>query len=159
MFKLLHTALISHVSKVMLKILQVRLQEYVNCELPDVQAGFRKVRGTRNQIAIIPWIIVKAREFQESIYICFVDYAKAFDYVDHSIPWNILKELDYQATLPAPWEICMHIRKQPLELDMEQRTGSKYGKEYVKVVFYHTYLTYMQSISCKMPGWMKHKLE
>ena len=143
----------------MLKILQVRLQEYVNCELPDVQAGFRKVRGTRNQIAIIPWIIVKAREFQESIYICFVDYAKAFDYVDHSIPWNILKELDYQATLPAPWEICMHIRKQPLELDMEQRTGSKYGKEYVKVVFYHTYLTYMQSISCKMPGWMKHKLE
>ena len=143
----------------MLKILQVRLQEYVNCELPDVQAGFRKVRGTRNQIAIIPWIIVKAREFQESIYICFVDYAKAFDYVDHSIPWNILKELDYQATLPAPWEICMQIRKQPLELDMEQRTGSKYGKEYVKVVFYHTYLTYMQSISCKMPGWMKHKLE
>ena len=142
----------------MLKILQARLQQYINWELPDVQAGFRKGRGNRDQIANIK-LSKKAREFQESIYICFVDYAKAFDYVDHSIPWNILKELDYQATLPAPWEICMQIRKQPLELDMEQRTGSKYGKEYVKVVFYHTYLTYMQSISCKMPGWMKHKLE
>ena len=108
----------------MLKILLVRLQEYVSCELPDVQAGFRKVRGARNQIAIIPWIIEKAREFQESIYF-FADYAKAFDYVDHNKPWKILKELDYQTALPAPWEICMQINKQPLELDMEQWTGSK----------------------------------
>ena len=80
-----HTiALISHVSKVMLKILQARLQQYVNCELPDVQAGFRKGRGTRDQIANIHWIIEKAREFQKNIYFCFIDYAKAFDCVDHS---------------------------------------------------------------------------
>ena len=77
-------ALISHVSKVMLKILQARLQQYVNCELPDVQAGFRKGRQTRNQIANTHWIIEKAREFQKNIYFCFIDYAKAFDYVDHN---------------------------------------------------------------------------
>ena len=71
--------LISHASKVMLKILQVRLQQYVNCELPDIQAGFRKSRGTRNQIANICWIIEKAREFQKNIYFCFIDYANAFD--------------------------------------------------------------------------------
>ena len=77
-------ALISHASKVMLKILQTRLQQYVNCELPDVQAGFRKDRGTRDQIANIRWIIKKAREFQKNIYFCFTDYAKAFDCVDHN---------------------------------------------------------------------------
>ena len=76
----------------MLKILQARLQQYVNCELPDVQAGFRKVRGTRGQIATICWIIEKAREFQKNIYFCFTDYAKAFDNVDHSKLWKILKE-------------------------------------------------------------------
>jgi len=78
-------ALISHTRKVMLKILQARLQQYVNCELPDVQAGFRKGRGTRDQIANICWIIEKAREFQKNIYFCFIDYAKAFDCVDHSL--------------------------------------------------------------------------
>ena len=77
-------ALISHISKVMLKTLQARLQQYVNHELPDVQAGFTKGRGTRNQIANICWIIEKAREFQKNIYFCFVDDAKAFDYVDHN---------------------------------------------------------------------------
>ena len=77
-------ALISHASKVMLKILQARLQQYMNCELPDVQAGFRKGRRTRNQIANICWIIEKAREFQKNIYFCFIDYAKAFDCVDHN---------------------------------------------------------------------------
>ena len=77
-------ALISHASKVMLKILQAKLQQYVNHELPDVQAGFRKGRGTRDQIANIRWIIEKAREFQKNIYFCFIDYAKAFDYVDHN---------------------------------------------------------------------------
>ena len=77
-------ALISHASKVMLKILQARLQQYVNCELPDVQAGFRKGRGTRDQIANIRWIIKKAREFQKNIYFCFIDYVKAFDCVDHN---------------------------------------------------------------------------
>ena len=86
-------ALISHTSKVMLKILQARLQQYMNCELPDVQAGFRKGRGTRNQIASIHWIMEKAREFQKNIYFCFIDYAKAFDHVDHNKLWKILKEM------------------------------------------------------------------
>ena len=86
-------ALISHASKVMLKILQARLQQYVNCEAPDVQAGFRKGRRTRDQIANICWIIKKAREFQENIYFCFIDYAKAFDCVDHNKLWEILKEI------------------------------------------------------------------
>ena len=86
-------ALISHASKVMLKILQARLQLYVNHELPDVQAGFRKGRGTRDQIANIHWIIEKTREFQKSIYFCFIDYAKAFDCVDKNTLWKILKEI------------------------------------------------------------------
>ena len=86
-------ALISHASKITLKILQVRLQQYVNQELPDVQAGFRKGRGTRDQIANIRWMIKKAREFQKSIYFCFIDYAKAFDCVDHNKLWKILKEM------------------------------------------------------------------
>ena len=85
--------LISHASKIMLKILQARLQQYVNCELPDVQAGFRKGRGTRDQIANIRWIMEKAREFQKNIYFSFIDYAKAFDCVDHNKLWKILKEM------------------------------------------------------------------
>ena len=83
-------ALISHASKVILKILQARLQQYVNHELPDVQAGFRKGRGTRGQIANICWVMEKAREFQKNIYFCFTDYAKAFDSVDHNKLWKIL---------------------------------------------------------------------
>ena len=86
-------ALISHASKVILKILQDRLQQYMNCELPDVQAGFRKVRGTRDQIANMHWIIEKAREFQKNIYFCFIDYAKAFHSVDHNKLWKILREM------------------------------------------------------------------
>ena len=89
-------------------LLQARLQQYVNHESPDVQAGFRKGRGTRDQIANIHWIIEKAREFQKNIYICFIDYAKAFDCVDHNKLWKILKEM-----------------KQQLELDMDIQTGSK----------------------------------
>ena len=87
-------ALISHASKVMLKILQARLQQYVNCQLPDVLAGFRKGRGTRDQIANIRWIIKKAREFQKNIYFYFIDYVKAFDCVDHNKLWKILKEME-----------------------------------------------------------------
>ena len=87
------TALISDISEVMLKILQARLQQYVNCELPDVQAGFRKGRGTRDQIANICWITEKAREFQKNIYFCFIDYAKAFDCMDHNKLWKILQEM------------------------------------------------------------------
>ena len=89
-----HTiALISHASKVMLKILQAKLQQYMNHEIPDVQAGFRKGKGTRDQIASIGWIIEKAREFKKNIYFCFIDYAKAFDCVDHNKLWKILKEM------------------------------------------------------------------
>ena len=93
MLKLPHNCTISHASKVMLKILQARLQQYVNRELPDVQAGFRKVRGTRDQIANIRWIMKKAREFQKSIYFCCIHYAKGFDCVDHNKLWKILKDM------------------------------------------------------------------
>ena len=86
-------ALISDASKEMLKILQTKLQQYMNCELPDVEVGFRKGRGTRNQIGNIRWIIKKAREFQKNIYFCFIDYTKAFDCVDHNKLWKILKEI------------------------------------------------------------------
>ena len=93
MFKYYTSALISHANTVKLKILQARLQQYMNCVLPDVQAGFRKGRGTRDQIAHIRWIIEKAREFQKNIYFCFIDYAKAFECVDHNKLWKILKEM------------------------------------------------------------------
>ena len=120
-------ALISYTSKVMLKILQARFQQYVNCELPDVQDGFRKGRGPRDQIANIHWITEKTKEFQKNIYFCFIDYAKAFDCVDHNKLWKILKEMEIpdQTTWPASWEIGMQVKKQQLELDMEQQTGSK----------------------------------
>ena len=107
----------------MFKILQARLQWYVNCELPDVQAGFRKGRGTRDQIANICWIMEKAREFQKNIYFCFIDYAKAFVWITTN--WKFFKRWAYKTTWPASWEICMQVRKQQLELDMEQQTGSK----------------------------------
>ena len=97
----------------------------MNHELPNVEAGFRKGRGTRGQIANIWWIIKKAREFQKNIDFCFIDYAKAFDCLDHNTLWKILKRWEYQATWPASWETCMQVRKQWLELDMEQQTDSK----------------------------------
>ena len=107
----------------------------MNWELPDVQAEFRKGRGTRDQNANICWTLGKAREFQKYNYFCFIDYAKALT-------------------------VWMQVKNQQLEPDMEQKTSSKLGKEYVKAIYCHpTYLTYMQSTSCEMPGWMKHKLE
>ena len=109
----------------MLKILQARLQQYVNRELPDVQAGFRKGRGTRDQIANIRWIIEKGRELQKNTYFCFIDYSKAFDCVHYNKLWKILQEMEYQTTWSASWEIYMQVKKQQLELDMEQQTGSK----------------------------------
>ena len=112
------TALISHTSEVMLKILQASLQQYVNRKLPDVQAGFRKGRGTRDQIANILWIMEKEREFQKNIYFCFIDYAKAFDCGINC--GNFWKRWEYQTTWPASWETYMQVRKQQLELDMEQ---------------------------------------
>ena len=109
----------------MLKILQVRLQQHVNHEFQGVQAGFRKGRGTIDQVANICWIIEKAREFQKNIYFYFIDYAKAFDCVDHNKLWKILKEMGIQTTWPASWETSMQVRKQQLQLDMEKQTGSK----------------------------------
>ena len=152
-----HTiALISHASKVMLKILQASLQQYVNCEISDVQARFRKGRGTRDQIANILWIMEKATEFQKNIYFCFIDYAKAFDWITIYCG-KFWKRWEYQTTWPASWETYMRVRKQQLELDMEQ-SGSKQDKEYVKAVYCHpAYLTYMQSISWETLGWRKQQ--
>ena len=130
----------------------------MNRELPDVQAGFRKARGTRDQIANIRWIIEKARELQKNIYFCFIDYAKVFMWTTMNCG-KFWKRWEYQTTWPDSWEICMQVRKQQLELDMEQ-TGSKSGKEYVEAVYCHpAYLTCMQSISYEMPNWVTHKLE
>ena len=115
---------ISHASKVMLKILQARLQQYLHCELPDVQAGFRKGRGTRNQIANICWIIKKAREFQKSIYFWFIDYAKAFVWITTNCG-KFLKRWEYQTTWCAAWDICTRVKKQQLKLDVGQQNSSK----------------------------------
>ena len=109
----------------MLNILQARLQQCVNLELPDVQAGFRKGRRTRDQIANIRWIIKTVREFQKNIYFCFIDYVKAFDCVDHNKLWKILKEMGIPDHLTCLLRTYMQVRKQQLELDMEQQTGSK----------------------------------
>ena len=144
--------LISHASKVMLKILQARLQQCVNRELPDVQTGFRKSRRIRDQIANIHWSTEKAREFQKNIYFCIIDYAKAFVWITTNCG-KFLKGWECQITLSASWETCMQVKKQQLELDMEKWTGSKLGKEYVKAVYCHpAYLTYMHSTSWEMPG-------
>ena len=130
----------------MLKILQAGHQQYVNQELPDVQAAFRKGRGTRDQIANIHWIIEKTRELQRDIYFYFIDYAKTFDCVDHNRLWIILQEMRIPDHLTSLQEICMQVKKQQLELDMEQQIDSKSGKEYVKAVYCHpAYLSYMQS--------------
>ena len=152
--------LISHASKVMLKILQARLQQYINCKIPDVQAGFRKGRGTRDQMANICWTIKKAREFQKNIYFCFIDYTNPLTVWITTNCGKSLKTWEYKTTCSASWEICMHVKNQQLELDMEQQTGFKSGKQYIKAVYCHpVYLTYMQSTSCEMLGWIKQKLE
>ena len=150
----------------MLKILQARLQQYVNQELPEVQAGFRKGRGTRDQIANICRIIKKASESQKNIYFCFIDHTKVFltlcesqQTVENSfflfVFWKFLKRQEYQTTLPISWETCMQIKKQQLGPYLEQWTGSKLGKKYDKAVYCHPiYLTYMRSTSAKrQTGW------
>ena len=138
-------ALISHASKVVLKILQARLQQYVNRELPDVQAGFRKGRGTRDQTANIHWTIKKAREFQKNIYLCFINYTKAFDCVDHNKLWKILKEMAISDHLT-----CL-LRNLYAGQEATVRTGHgttgwfQIGKEYVKAVYCHpVYLNLVQ---------------
>ena len=137
--------LISHASKVMLKILHDRLQQYMNQELPDVQAEFRKGRGTRDQIVNICWIIEKAREFQNK-----TSTSASLTMPKPLTMWittnygKFLKRWEYQTTLPATWEISMQVKKQLLELDMEQQTCSKLGKEYIKAVYciYTVYCIY-----------------
>ena len=128
------TTFISHASKVMPKILQARLQQYVNLELPDIQAGFRKGRGTSNQIANVWWIIEKTGEFQKNI--CFIDYAKAFDCVDHNKLWKILKEMEISDHLSCLLR-NLYAGQEATEPSMEQQTGSKWGKEYVKATYSH----------------------
>ena len=129
----------------MLKILQARLQQYVNHELPDGQAGFRKGRGTRDQIANICWIMEKAREFQKNIYICFIDYAKAFNCVDHNKLWEILKEMGIPDHLTCLLR-NLYTGQEATALDREQQTGSKQGKEYVKAVYCHPANLYAEYI-------------
>ena len=119
----------------------------MNHEFPDVQAGFRKGRGTSDQGANIHWIIEKAREFQKSIYFCFTEYAKAFNCVDHNKLWKILQEMGIPDHLTCFLQICTPIKKQQNQ-SMEQWAGSKLGKAYIKAVYCHSaYLTYMQSTS------------
>ena len=129
------------------KILHARLQQYVNRELPDFQVGFRKGRGTRDQIASISWIIEKAREFQKNIYFCFIDYAKAFDCVDHNKLWKMLRDGN-------PDHLTCLLRnlyagqEATVRTGHEKQTGSKQEKEYIKAVYCHpAYLTYMQGTS------------
>ena len=128
----------------MLKILQARLQQYLNHELSDVQAVFRKGRGGRDQIADIQWIIEKAREFRKTSTSALLTMPKLLTVWITANCGKFLKRWDYQTTSPASWEICMQVKKQQLELDMEQQTGSKSGMEYAKAVFCNlAYLTYM----------------
>ena len=133
----------------MLKILQARLQQYVNWELPDVQLDFEKAEET-DQITNICWIIEKAREYQKNIYFCFIDYTKAFHCVDHNKLWKILKDVGIPDHLTCLLrEICMQVKKQQLELDMKKQTDSKLGREYIKAVYCHpAYLTFTHSTSC-----------
>ena len=121
----------------MLKILQARLQQYMNHELPDVQAAFRKGRGTRNQIANIHWITEKAREFQKNIYFCFIDYSKAFDCMDHNKLWKFLKRREYQITWPASWEICMQVKKQQYTYGWFQLRFDRKQQKSVKQLFFN----------------------
>ena len=142
----------------MLKILQARLQQYVNHELPDVQAGFRKDRGTRDQIANICWIIEKARVFQKNIYFCFIDYAEAFDCMDQNKLWKILKETG----IPDHLTCLLRNLYAGQEATVRTRHGTRDCFQIGKGVHqgcHPAYLTYMQSTSWETLGWMKHKLE
>ena len=153
-------ALISHASKVMLRILHARLQQYVNCELPDVQAGFRKGRGTRDQITNICLLMEKAREFQKNIYFCFIEDAKAFDCVDHNKLYKILKEVG------IPDHLTSLLRNLYAAQEATVRTGHgttdwfQIGKGVCQgCILSPAYLTSMQSTLWETLGWKKHKLE
>ena len=132
----------------------------MNQKFPDVQTGFRKGRGTRDQIANISWIIERQESSRKMSTFDLLTTPKPLPVWIKTNYGKFLKRWEYQITLPASWETCMQVKKQQLELDMEQWTGSKLRKEYVKAICCHpAYLTYMQSTSWEMPGWMKHKLE
>ena len=144
----------------MYKVLQAKLQQYINQEFPDIKAGFRKVRGTRDQIANIHWITEKAREFKKKHLHLIWTMPEVFTVWMTTNYGKFLKRCTYQISLAASWEICRQIKKHQLELNMEQCTSFKLGKEYIKAVYcYVAYLTYIQSTSCEMPGWMKPKQE
>ena len=131
----------------------------MNRELPDVQTGFRKGRGTRDQIANIHRIIEKARKFQKNIYFCVIDYAKTFDCVDHKKLESSSRDGNTRSPYLSPEKSVCRSRSK-LEPDTEQQTGFQLGNGYIKALYCHpAYLTYMQSTSCGMLGWMKHKLE
>ena len=142
------------------QILQARFQQCVNHELPDVQAGFRKGRGTRDQIANIRWIMEKAREFQKNIYFCFIDYAKAFDCVDHNKLWKILKEMEIPDHLTCLLRNMYAVQEATVRTGHGKTDWFQIGKRVCQgCILSPCFLTYMQSTSCEMPGWMKHKLE
>ena len=153
-----HTiALISQTSKVMCKILQARLQQYVKQELPDVQTGCRKSRRTRHQITNVCWIIEKQESSRKASTAALLTMPKALTVQITTNCGKFFKRWEYQTTLPTFWEICVWLKKEQLEPDMEQWTGSKLGTEYIKAVYFHpVYLTYMESISYKMSSWIKH---
>ena len=142
----------------MLKISQVRLQQYVNCELPDVQAGFIKDRGPRDQVANIHWIIEKSREFQKNM--CFIDYAKAFDCVDHNKLWKNLKQVGISDHLTCLLRNLYAGQEATVTTGRGTTDWFQIGKGVREgCIGSPAYLTYMQSTSSEMPGWMKHKLE
>ena len=158
--KLVHTsnyctiALISHTSKVMLKILQTRLQQYINHELPDVQAGFRKGRGTRDQNANIHWIIEKARELQKNIYFCFIDYTKALESVDHNKLWKIIQEMGIPDHLTCLLRNLYAGQEETVRTGHETTDLLQKGKEYVKATYCHpAYLTYAVTHEKHWAGW------
>ena len=146
----------------MLKILQARLQQYMSHKLTDVQAGFRKGKGTRDQVSNVHWLFEGAREFQKNIYFCFIDYTKDFDFGSQQNVemWKNLQELGIPDHLTCLLRNLYAGQEATVRTDIEQQNGSKSGKEDVNVVYCHpAYLTSMQSASCEMSGWMKHKLE
>ena len=141
-------------------MLQARLQQYVSWEIPDVQARFRKGRGTWDQIANLHWIIEKAREFQKNIYFSFINYAKAFDCVDHNKLWNILKAMGIPEHLTCLLRNLYAGQETTVRTEHETMDWFQIGKEVLQAVYcYPVYKTYMQRTSWEMPGWMKHKLE
>ena len=132
----------------------------MDCELPDVQAGFRKGKGTRDQIANIHWIIEKAREFQKNIYFCFIDYTKASDCVDHNKLWKILKEMEIPDHLTCLLRNMYAVQEATVRTGHGKTDWFQIGKRVCQgCILSPCFLTYMQSTSCEMPGWMKHKLE